>query len=77
MTRWLNLEPALIGSGAAAVYAAAAMLYRAFVAKTDVFQPDLLIAAAAAVWGIWTRSRVTPLELPRDSKGRALTPSQQ
>lgn len=64
--RLFKLEPALIGSVAAAVYAAAAMVYRAYVAKdTGVLDWDLLVAAGTAVWGLWTRMKVTPLARPR------------
>lgn len=77
MTRWLNIEPAAIGSALAAVYAVAVMLYRAFVTKDAVFQPDLIVAAFTVLWGIYTRAKVTPIALPRDAEGRALTPNQQ
>lgn len=64
--RFLALEPALVATVASAVYAAAAMLYRAYVAKdTSVLDWDLLVAAATAVWGLWTRMKVTPLARPR------------
>lgn len=77
MPKWLSLEPAAVGSAIAAVYAAAAMLYRAEVAHTSVLQPDLLVAAAMALWGLWTRTRVTPLARPKDAKGRALVSAQK
>lgn len=71
--RILRLEPALIGSVAAAVYAAAAMLYRAYVAKdTSVLDWDLLVAAGTAVWGLWTRMKVTPLARPRTKHGHPM-----
>lgn len=75
--KWLKLEPALVGSTVAAVYAAAAMAYRAYVAHDGVLDVDLLVAAGSACWLLWTRSRVTPLALPRDDQGRALRASQQ
>jgi hypothetical protein len=75
IARFFKLEPALVTTAAAAVYAAAAMLYRAFVAKdVAVLDWDLLMAAVAAVLPLWARLRATPLERPRDAQGRALVP---
>ncbi len=76
LKNWLSLEPAAVGSAVAALYAAGAMLYRADVHE-GVLQPDVLVAAVTAVWGLWTRAKVTPLAKPQDAKGRALKPSQQ
>lgn len=70
----LKLEPALVGSTVAAVYAAVAMLYRAFVAHEGVFDLDIVVAAVTAVWGLYTRMRVTPLARPRDAQGTPLQP---
>lgn len=75
--KWLSLEPARVATVVGLVYAAAAMLYRAEVAHTAVLQPDVLVAAVTAVWGLWTRGKVTPLASPKDAQGRALRPSQQ
>jgi hypothetical protein len=72
-----KLEPAAVGATAAAVYAAAAMLYRAFIAHDGIFEPDLLVAAGMAVWGIYTRLKVTPLARPRDAAGRPLQAGRQ
>lgn len=72
----LSLEPAAVGSVAAAVYAAVAMLWRAY-DHQGVLQPDLLVAAGMALWGLWTRSQVTPLSAPKDAAGRPLKPAQQ
>jgi hypothetical protein len=55
------------------VYVAVAMIYRAFVAHDGVFEPDLVVAAVLAVWGLFTRAKVTPLAAPKDAHGRELT----
>ena len=69
----LKLQPAAVGAALAAVYAAIVMAYRAY--KGDgVLDWDLLVAAGTAVWGLWTRSQVTPLARPRDADGEYLTP---
>ncbi|GAA0348000.1 hypothetical protein NE235_10780 [Actinoallomurus spadix] len=73
MPRWLKVQPAAVGSAAAAVYVAASMLYRAVIAHTGVFEPDELVAAIAAVYALWARTVVTPLARPRDKGGRPLT----
>lgn len=77
LKRLFSLEPAAVGSAVAALYAAGAMLYRAEVAHTAILQPDLLVAAVMALWGLWTRAKVTPLAKPQDNSGRALKASQQ
>lgn len=69
--KWFKLEPAAIGSAAAAVYAAAVMTYGAATGH-EVLRPDVLEAAVAAVWGLWTRSQVTPLIRPRNASGAPL-----
>lgn len=74
MIRLLKLQPAAVGAAMAAVYAAAVMLYRAYVAHDAVLDWDLLVAAGMAVSSLWTRSQVTPVADPRDNDGRALTP---
>jgi hypothetical protein len=75
IARLFKVQPALLGSTAAVVYAAAMMLYRAYVAKdTAVLDWDLLVAAGTAVWGVWTSLQVTPLERPRDAQKRPLVP---
>lgn len=73
MPGWLKLQPAAVGSASAAVYVAAAMLYRAVFAHTGVFAPDELVAAIAAVYALWARTVVTPLARPRDNGKRPLT----
>ena len=73
--RWLNpnLEPAFIAAVVAAVYAAAAMLYRAY--KGDgVLDWDVVAAAGALLWQLWTRLKVTPVQDPKGADGRQLVP---
>jgi hypothetical protein len=73
IARLFKLQPALLGSTAALVYAAAAMLYRAYVAKdVAVLDWDLLVAAGTAVWGLWTYMQVTPLARPRTAAGHPM-----
>ena len=64
----LKLEPAAVGAALAAVYAAVVMAVRAYQGD-GVLDWDLLVAAGAAVWGLWTRTRVTPMERPRTAEG--------
>lgn len=75
--RLLQLEPAAVGAAVAAAYAAGAMLYRAFVSHDGVFEADLVVAAGAAVWALYVRSKVTPVAMPKDNAGRLLRPAQQ
>lgn len=60
MKKLLTLEPAAVGATIAAVYAAAITVYRAATGK-GVLEPDLIVAAATAVWGLYTRLKVTPV----------------
>jgi hypothetical protein len=70
-----RLEPALVTTAIAAVYAAAAMFVRAYVAKdVAVLDWDLALAAVTAVSALWTRLKVTPVERPRDAQKRPLHP---
>lgn len=73
--RWLNpsLEPAFIGAVFAALYAAGAMLYRAY--KGDgVLDWDILAAAGALLWQLWIRLKATPVADPKDAAGVPLVP---
>jgi hypothetical protein len=70
--RLFTLQPGLVGSAAAAVYVAAAMLYRALFAHAGVLAPDELVAAIAAVYALWSRTKVTPLARPRGAAGQPL-----
>lgn len=73
IARLFKVEPALVTAALAAVYAAAAMLYRAYVAKdAAVLDWDLLLAAVTAVSALWTRLQVTPLARPRTAAGHDL-----
>lgn len=69
--RLLRIEPAAVGTTAAAVYAAVVMIYGGITGH-EVLRPDVLEAAVGAVWGLWTRSQVTPLIRPRDASGAPL-----
>lgn len=77
LKRIFSLEPAAVMSTASAVYIAVQMVYRSEFAHEAVFQPDLIVAAVTAVWGLWTRIKVTPLGRPRDRYGNALVPRDQ
>lgn len=68
------MEPAAVGTAAAAVYAAVVMVYEVLGTHHGLVRADVLIAAVSAVWGLWTRARVTPLARPRDAAGRPLVP---
>ncbi len=76
MSRFFKLEPAAVAAVVAALYVAGAMLYRAFVAHTGVFEPDLLVAAYAAVHALYIRWKVTPLAAPKDAQGVPLRTGQ-
>lgn len=76
MIRLLKLQPAAVGAAMAAVYAAVVMLVRAYIVHdAAVLDWDLLVAAGMALWGLYTRSLVTPVEDPKDNEGRALVPA--
>jgi hypothetical protein len=75
-SRLLKLEPARVLSVAGLVYGAAAMAYRALVAHTGPWDADLAVAAAIALYGLWIRAKVTPVDRPRDAEGRELVPRQ-
>lgn len=74
ISRLLKLQPAKVGSVVAVVYAAGAMLYRAFVTHEGVLDMDLLVAAAMALYGLYTSTVVTPLADPKDNDKTPLTP---
>ena len=73
MGRLLKLQPAAVGAVVAAVYAAGISIYRAATGQ-GVLEPDVIVAAVTAVWGLYTRTQVTPLARPRDADGERLTP---
>lgn len=72
MPRLLKLEPARVGAVATAVYAAAAMLYRAYIAHDAVLDLDVLLAGLAGLGSLYLRRQVTPLARPRDHDGTPL-----
>jgi hypothetical protein len=75
MPRLLRLEPAAVGSAALTVYVAAAMLYRALVTHDTPLDTDVLVAAGAALYSLWTRLKVTPLADPKAKSGTPLVPA--
>lgn len=74
LVRLLKVQPARVGSAVAAVYAGGVMAYRAYVEHSAVFDADVAVAAVVAAYGLWTALQVTPLERPRDARGRDLHP---
>lgn len=73
MPKLLKLEPAAVGAVLALIYAAAAMVYRAWIARDlAVLDWDLLGAAASAGYLLFVRGQVTPVAAPRDAQGRPL-----
>lgn len=70
--RLLSLEPAAVGSAFLTVYVAAAMLYRAYVSHDGVLDMDVLVAGVGALYGLYTRVRVTPLAQPRTKEGHPM-----
>lgn len=59
LINWLKVEPAAVGSAIAALYAAMVMAVRAYHGEAPL-DPDVLVAAAAALWGLFVRAKVTP-----------------
>jgi hypothetical protein len=54
------------------------MHYRAFIAKdVAVLDGDVLVAAYAAVWSLYTRVKVTPLAEPKNANRVRLVPADQ
>lgn len=68
-----GLNPTGIASALAAIWAAGVMIWNA-THNEGVIDPQVIVAAAAAVAFLWTRSRVTPVADPRDGAGRPLAP---
>lgn len=77
MPRWLRLEPAAVGAAALATYAALAMLYRALIDHTGPVDTDVLVAAAGALYSLYTRWKVTPVAEPKDANRVRLVPVDQ
>lgn len=67
-----SLNPTGLGSAAAAVYAAVVMIFNA-AHHHGVIDPQVIIAALAAAWLLYTRLKVTPVADPRDGNGQPLT----
>ena len=74
MTRALmpSLTPTGLGSAIAAIYAAVVMIANA-VSHHGVINPQVIVAAVAAVAFLFARSKVTPVADPRDGNGQPLT----
>lgn len=77
MGRLFKVEPALIGSAAATVFAAAAMLYHVLVAHDGPLNADVLALASGAVYGLYVRLKVTPLAQPKAKNHVRLVPVDQ
>ncbi len=60
-----------IGSAAAAIYAAAVMIWNA-THHHAVIDPQVIIAAVGAAAFLYTRFRVTPVADPKDGNGQPL-----
>ena len=69
-----NLNPTGIGSAAAAVYAAAVMIWNA-THHHAVIDPQVIIAAIGAAAFLYSRFKVTPVADPRDGNGQPLAPA--
>jgi hypothetical protein len=60
-----------LGAAAAAVFAAAVMIYNV-VRHHGVINVPVLVAGAAAAWLLYTRFKVTPVADPKDGNGNPL-----
>ena len=68
-------QPAALGSILALVYAVVTMCLNAFVYRTAVFDPAVIVALIGALYAAGVvRPLVTPLTRPRDKAGRPLVP---
>jgi hypothetical protein len=76
LPRLFKLEPAAVGAGSLAVYAAASMVY-SVVTHTGVFDPDVFVAGGGALWSLYTRLKVTPLAAPKAANHVRLVPIDQ
>jgi hypothetical protein len=66
-----QLNPTGLGSAAAAIYAAAVMIWNA-THHHAVIDPQVIIAAVGAAAFLYTRFKVTPVADPKDGNGQAL-----
>ena len=64
-------NPAGLSSAAAAVYAAAVMITHAVQGK-GIIDVSVIVAAAASVAALYTRTKVTPVADPHDGNGAPL-----
>jgi hypothetical protein len=64
-------NPAGLGSAAAAIYAAAVMIWNA-THHHGVIDPQVVIAAIAAAAFLYSRMKVTPVADPKDGNGQPL-----
>jgi hypothetical protein len=69
-----NTNATGLGSAAAAIYAAAVMIWNAS-HHHAVIDPQVVIAAVGAAAFLYTRFKVTPLADPRDGNGQPLAPA--
>lgn len=76
MNRTLSVSanPAGLASAAAALYAAAVMIWHVCHGE-GVIDPQVIVAAVAAAAALYTRFKVTPVADPRDGNGRPLAPA--
>ena len=62
-----------LGASAAVIYAAVQMIVNLTSHKSGYgFDPQVIVAAAAAAWLFYTRFKVTPVADPRDGNGQPL-----
>jgi hypothetical protein len=66
-----SLNPTGLGSAAAAVYAAVAMIWNA-THHLGVIDPQVIVAALAAAAFLYSRFKVTPVADPKDGNGQPL-----
>jgi hypothetical protein len=71
-----SLNPTGLGSAAAAIYAAAVMIYNA-VNHHGVINTQVILAAVGAAAFLYTRFKVTPVADPKDGNGTPLGPRVQ
>lgn len=67
-----GLNPTGLGSAAAAVYAAAVMIWNA-THHQGVIDPQVIVAALTAAAFLYSRFKVTPTADPKDGNGQPLT----
>jgi hypothetical protein len=70
----LNTNPAGMAAAAAALYAAAVMIWNA-THSHGVIDPQVVLAALSAGAFLYSRFKVTPVADPKDGAGRPLVPA--